>query len=140
MPAQSESSQASEQAFESAPAPIIEQGIEQGVEPAEYATASDEAVLSGTEASAEGEPPPPFVHHITTETETPAEALAEPAAEGSVQQEVFDVSSLPPEEQELHRRAYRVAKVSMQDIKMLRPEDVRLGRENRDLCFRLRRH
>jgi uncharacterized damage-inducible protein DinB len=51
---------------------------------------------------------------------------------------VFDLDSLPPEEQELHRRAFRVAKVSMQDIRMLRPEDVRLGRENKDLCFRLR--
>jgi hypothetical protein len=51
---------------------------------------------------------------------------------------VFSLDSLPPEEQELHRRAFRVAKVSMQDIRMLRPEDVRLGRENKDLCFRLR--
>ena len=31
----------------------------------------------------------------------------------------FDLSTLPMEEQELHRRANRVAKVSMQDIKML---------------------
>src|SRR5260370_29455383 len=43
----------------------------------------------------------------------------------------FDVNRLSPEEQELHRRANRVAKVSMQDIKMLRPEQVRLGRQNR---------
>jgi hypothetical protein len=50
----------------------------------------------------------------------------------------FDVALLPAEEQELHRRAYRVAKVSMQDIKMLHPEDIRLGRENKDLCTRLR--
>ena len=50
----------------------------------------------------------------------------------------FDVNRLSPEEQELHRRANRVAKVSMQDIKMLRPEQVRLGRENRDLCIRLK--
>jgi hypothetical protein len=50
----------------------------------------------------------------------------------------FNLDMLPPEEQELHRRAFRVAKVSMQDIKMLRPEDVRMGRENKDLCFRLR--
>ena len=50
----------------------------------------------------------------------------------------FDVSNLPVEEQELHRRANRVAKVSMQDIKMLRPEQVRLGREHKDLCVRLR--
>jgi hypothetical protein len=40
--------------------------------------------------------------------------------------------------QDLHRRANRVAKVAMQDIKLLRPKDVRLGRENRDICQRLR--
>ncbi len=50
----------------------------------------------------------------------------------------FDINQLTPEEQELHRRANRVAKVSMQDIKMLRPEQVRLGRENRDICIRLK--
>jgi hypothetical protein len=50
----------------------------------------------------------------------------------------FDVNRLSPEEQELHRRANRVAKVSMQDIKMLRPEQVRLGREKKDLCIRLK--
>ena len=50
----------------------------------------------------------------------------------------FDISALLPEEQDLHRRANRVAKVSMQDIKMLRPNDVRLGREHKDICSRLR--
>jgi len=58
--------------------------------------------------------------------------------EGAEAEPIFSLDSLPLEEQELHRRAFRVAKVSMQDIKMLRPEDVRLGRENRDLCIRLR--
>jgi hypothetical protein len=52
--------------------------------------------------------------------------------------EEFDVNRLSTEEQELHRRANRVAKVSMQDIKMLRPEQVRLGRQNKDLCIRLK--
>src|SRR5580704_834826 len=56
-----------------------------------------------------------------------------PAASAS-----FDISTLQPEEQDLHRRANRVAKVSMQDIKMLRPNEVRLGREHKDICFRLR--
>ena len=56
-----------------------------------------------------------------------------PAASGS-----FDVSALLPEEQDLHRRANRVAKVSMQDIKMLRPNEVRLGCEHKDICLRLR--
>jgi hypothetical protein len=50
----------------------------------------------------------------------------------------FDLSLLPLGEQELHRRANRVAKVSMQDIKLLRPEDVALGRAHHDLCLRLR--
>jgi hypothetical protein len=57
----------------------------------------------------------------------------EPESEGD-----FDVNQLSSEEQELHRRANRVAKVSMQDIKMLRPEQVRLGREKKDLCIRLK--
>jgi hypothetical protein len=50
----------------------------------------------------------------------------------------FDLATLSPDQQELHRRANRVAKVSMQDVKMLRPQDVALGKENRDICIRLR--
>jgi hypothetical protein len=50
----------------------------------------------------------------------------------------FDVSSLPAEMKELHRRANRAAKVSMQDIKLLRPKEVKLGREHRDICHRMR--
>lgn len=50
----------------------------------------------------------------------------------------FDVTTLSSELQELHRRANRAAKVSMQDIKLLRPKDVRLGREHKDICHRLR--
>ncbi len=50
----------------------------------------------------------------------------------------FDVAALGPELQDLHRRASRVAKVAMQDIKLLRPKDVRLGREHKDICHRLR--
>jgi hypothetical protein len=72
----------------------------------------------------------------------PAQALEDEAVLSSPAAEPygteFDVNRLSPEEQELHRRANRVAKVSMQDIKMLRPEQVRLGRENKDICIRLR--
>ena len=68
-----------------------------------------------------------------TEVESVPPAQGEP--EGA---SAFDVSRLSPEEQELHRRANRVAKVSMQDIKMLRPEQVRLGRQHKDICVRLR--
>ena len=76
--------------------------------------------------------PPPFLEAFEEEV-TPSPVAAEPDYE-----EEFDVNRLSPEEQELHRRANRVAKVSMQDIKMLRPEQVRLGRENKDICIRLR--
>jgi len=61
--------------------------------------------------------------------------LTEPAVSAGA---AFDINRLTSEEQELHRRANRVAKVSMQDIKMLRPEQVRLGREHKDLCIRLK--
>jgi len=75
-------------------------------------------------------PEPPALRPM----EPTAAALAtEPEIEGE-----FNLSRLSTEEQELHRRANRVAKVSMQDIKMLRPEQVRLGREKKDLCIRLK--
>jgi hypothetical protein len=73
------------------------------------------------------------------------EALPEPVADATVaaeetesRAEVFDLASQPPEVQDLHRRANRVAKVAMQDIKLLRPKDVRLGCEHKDICHRLR--
>ncbi len=88
------------------------------------------------------ESPPPEYHQPDIEPSYAEESLpqagpyptdVEPEATGD-----FDVNRLSSEEQELHRRANRVAKVSMQDIKMLRPEQVRLGREQKDLCVRLR--
>jgi hypothetical protein len=88
-------------------------------------------------------PPPPPIPELHAEpvlsedfeddAASPSAVVAEPEYADD-----FDVNRLSPEEQELHRRANRVAKVSMQDIKMLRPEQVRLGRENKDLCIRLR--
>jgi uncharacterized damage-inducible protein DinB len=80
---------------------------------------------------------PAFVEQEAPEAET-VPAPEEQAEPEPVAENIFNLDSLPPEEQELHRRAFRIAKVSMQDIKMLRPEDVRLGRENMDLCSRLR--
>ena len=67
-------------------------------------------------------------------TESPTISEARAAAETPV----FDVSALPSDLRELHRRANRVAKVAMQDIKLLRPKDVDLGREHKDICTRLR--
>jgi hypothetical protein len=73
------------------------------------------------------------------------EATVEVAVEEAAAQEVavaeapaFDLASLPAETRDLHRRANRLAKVTMQDIQLLRPKDVQLGREHKDLCHRLR--
>jgi hypothetical protein len=71
----------------------------------------------------------------------PQQRVPEPVQEPEPEPELtaeFDVNRLTPEEQELHRRANRVAKVSMQDIKMLHPDRVRQGRENKDICVRLK--
>ncbi len=95
-------------------------------------------------------PPPPELESMTepaSEEQVPFQAAgveelaaAEPSAspDAAAETPAFDVSSLPADLRDLHRRASRVAKVAMQDIKLLRPKDVRLGRENKDLCHRLR--
>ncbi|MGD0957913.1 MAG: hypothetical protein ABR953_13945 [Candidatus Acidiferrales bacterium] len=78
---------------------------------------------------------------LAPDLETPAEVAVEEAAAQDVaaaEASAFDLASLPTELRDLHRRANRVAKVAMQDIKLLRPKDVQLGREHKDLCHRLR--
>jgi hypothetical protein len=80
--------------------------------------------------------PPAYDLEPTAETPAPVELEVPEVAVAS--DAAFDTNQLTPEEQELHRRANRVAKVSMQDIKMLRPEQVKLGREHRDICTRLK--
>ncbi len=88
----------------------------------------------------EPEPEPDFEF-----AEEPIVAVPEIAAEEVTAEEAavaetpaFHLASLPSEVQDLHRRANRVAKVAMQDIKLLRPQDAREARENKDICGRLR--
>jgi hypothetical protein len=91
-------------------------------------------------AAVEEQPEPEWAEEpplVPAETEAPTEAPPEPESPAETEQ-AFDVASLSKELQELHRRANRVAKVAMQDIKLLRPKDVRLGREHKDICNRLR--
>ncbi|MGA9571031.1 MAG: hypothetical protein WBS17_13165, partial [Candidatus Acidiferrales bacterium] len=90
-------------------------------------------------------PPEPELEWVEEPEEvlnTPPESAAVPPAapppETEVAEEAFELANLPREEQELHRRANRVAKVAMQDIKLLQPKEVRLGREHKDICVRLR--
>lgn len=99
-------------------------------------TATVELPSDHRPAPAASEPPPagPALDRVPF-PESPQPLPEPPEAELAPE---FEVNRLTPEEQELHRRANRVAKVSMQDIKMLRPEQVRLGREHKDLCIRLK--
>jgi hypothetical protein len=115
--------------------------------PAPAAEAEPVVVSHGLVSAPETEPAPPqefvpagvdggpLVPPETMVAVPPAQeaavAVAEPAP-------VFRVEDLPPEQQELHRRANRHAKVSMQDIYLLRPKDVQLARQNKDICVRLR--
>lgn len=96
----------------------------------------EESSLPGeaTDEESEWAEEPPLV---PVEAEPPVRSAAPPPVTRKAEP-AFDVESLPAELQELHRRANRVAKVAMQDIKLLRPKDVRLGRENKDICTRLR--
>ncbi|MFZ3218289.1 MAG: hypothetical protein WA192_19740 [Candidatus Acidiferrales bacterium] len=89
----------------------------------EWVEEPEEVLGAAPAAAADAAPAPPEA--VLAEAELAAE-------------EAFDVGALPKEEQELHRRANRVAKVAMQDIKLLQPKEVRLGREHKDLCARLR--
>jgi len=97
-----------------------------------------QAAASSAPAPAQLEPvePPSYDLEPTPLPPSPVESEV-PELVAGVDSE-FDINRLTPEEQELHRRANRVAKVSMQDIKMLRPDLVRLGREHRDICIRLK--
>jgi len=83
-------------------------------------------------------PMEPPAHDFAPSASQPAPVELEVAEAAVAAGDEFDINQLTPEEQELHRRANRVAKVSMQDIKMLRPEQVRLGRDHKDICIRLK--
>jgi len=123
----------------------MEESAGEAVEP--QASATQAAVAEPEPPAAPAEPESesaaeeaPLVP-VEPEPEPQAEAAAPAAAAqapSAPAETAFDVASLSQELQELHRRANRVAKVTMQDIKLLRPNDVRLGRENKDICSRLR--
>jgi hypothetical protein len=121
------------------PQPAVPTPMAKGPEPTVHASAPPTVEHAAPKVKHGAPPAEPEI-----ELDGDAEAIelieppAGPARRGAEFEEEFDVNQLSPEEQELHRRANRVAKVSMQDIKMLRPEQVRLGREKKDLCIRLK--
>ncbi len=85
------------------------------------------------------EPPQEFPVQESS-VESHAETFAEASSNGASTTDTgtFDVASLPQDQQEMHRRANRVAKVSMQDIQLLKPKQVQEGREQHDICIRLK--
>lgn len=105
------------------------------VDDAAPAAIAEDAESEWAEAAEEVQDIPVSAPQHSAATAPPPTATAEPPA---TTEPAFDVASLAPDLQDLHRRANRVAKVAMQDIKLLRPKDVRLGRENKDICIRLR--
>jgi len=119
-----------------APPPPIET-----VPPAPPAEPEPEPVVElhgGPLVPVETEPAPPQ-EYVPAGAPEVSEAVPEPAvAVEAPPAPVFRVEDLPQEQQELHRRANRHAKVSMQDIYLLRPKDVQLARQNHDICIRLR--
>ena len=109
------------------------------------AVATERAPATSSEAPQSVAAGPASEHYAPAEVLPPAPQLDEHShapemeqPQGRADSSEFDVNRLTTEEQELHRRANRVAKVSMQDIKMLHPDQVRQGRENKDLCIRLK--
>ena len=106
---------------------------------ADAQTVHSHAVTTEDEVAAEAQ----LQHHHPVEVSEPVEEpIEEPAAEAEpepvAEEKPFDVASLPADQQEMHKRANRVAKVAMQDIKLLQPKEVRAGRENKDICKRLK--
>ena len=105
------------------------------LEGAAPAAIAEDAESEWAEAAEEVQDIPVSTPENSPAAAPPSTVTAEPPATAVP---AFDVASLTPDLQDLHRRANRVAKVAMQDIKLLRPKDVRLGRENKDICIRLR--
>jgi hypothetical protein len=118
-----------------------ESGTATAVSEEEFASRAATAPAERESESTEG-PPVHAAPHPAAVPDPVVEVSEEEAVAveetGSSRTEVFDLASLPPEVQDLHRRANRVAKVAMQDIKLLRPKDVRQGCEHKDICHRLR--
>jgi len=103
------------------------------------AAAEPEEESEWAEDTAEMPPGAMIPEDVPQEEPAPKSVATEIALEPAAPEvAAFDVASLSPELKDLHRRANRAAKVSMQDIKLLRPKEVKLGREYKDICHRMR--
>ena len=116
---------------------ILEHGIPLEAPPAPTPPSVYEPAPVAVEAAPPTAIEAPAAEVAPPEAPAPAPTPA-PVAAPAAPAPAFRVEDLPAEQQELHRRANRHAKVSMQDIYLLRPKDVQLGRQNRDICARLK--
>jgi hypothetical protein len=134
---------------------VLSNFVAVALNPREQRAADDLAAAATAVEEAEVETPAPPTRGRVAEPEPESEwaeestataqaeskeetAEIEVVAAAEAPSQTFDLASLPSEVQDLHRRANRVAKVAMQDIKLLRPKDVKLAREHKDICQRLR--
>jgi hypothetical protein len=108
------------------------------IDGSEYTSEAEEEQVSSPEQSQEF-PAEDVIATPSSESfaETPAQSESADSS-STTDTGTFDLHSLPPDQQEMHRRANRVAKVSMQDIQLLKPEQVKIGREQHDICIRLK--
>jgi hypothetical protein len=114
-PAYSREAEVAEAAPE-APAAVEEPVVEEPV-------AAEEEVVAPVE-------PPPAVEEPVEEAPAPAAVPAAPAP--------VDIDSLPDDLKELHKKAKRFAKVTVQDLAMYKKAEIAKGLENRDLYKRLK--
>jgi len=120
---------------------VLSNFVAVALNPREHRGADDGAGAAAAVEEAGPEPGSEWAEEVDAVTQAEAKEEAAEIA-GAVAAEAptrpFELASLPSEIQDLHRRANRVAKVAMQDIKLLRPKDVKMGREHKDICQRLR--
>jgi len=120
---------------------VLSNFVAVALNPREHRAADDGAGAAAAVEEAGPEPGSEWAEEVDAVTQAEAKEEAAEIA-GAVAAEAptrpFELASLPSEIQDLHRRANRVAKVAMQDIKLLRPKDVKMGREHKDICQRLR--
>ena len=77
----------------------------------------------------------PVVEKAPVEVEA-APAVVEEVRAPAPPKVEFDVESLPPEKRDLHKKARRFARVSVQEMIMYKPKEVEVGRQKKDLYQR----
>lgn len=128
------------------PPPVVERDYRRGAEePAETAAAVEEPPIEESVAPpVEGFTPVWALDPKSVPVEEPP-ALEEPVAEAPPPEAApapvaapLDIDSLPDELKELHKKAKRFAKVTVQDLAMYKKNEIAKGLENRDLYKRLK--